>query len=791
MAKKPTITEVSSGFTSQATLNANLTALRDAFENTLSRDGSTPNSMEADLDMNSNDVLNAGRVETDRLLLNGVPVSTTLNELTSIERSTFAELSSVPSSEVAVGDYVGIKELGADYQRAEDDASDVVGALDFSGSGGLKYYINRGKYDLRAEDFGVKFTGSSSDATANATAIQSILDWLHSEGQGGCITLGSDGHMTTDLPMVARDGVSIDGRGCLIENTRSSDISSGYSATSCYVAGLFAKADGDNFTFATLGAIAQGTDIITPASTTGHQVGDLIMVVDADNTLGTSSFIPVRMRVSPIVEISGGNIKLLDPIDFAADAGSGTLGSSADGAWFANVSYRVNSGDDTGLVDGRHWVKNNGLYNVRLQTAFGPPIRRTGMYNANIDGVEFVDSPYGVYLNGFANSIMRNVKGSYYTRGFELAIGSHNSIIENFNLSWRSNTTDQSDPPELPMNIGEGARSMIVRDGVIDAGAATVYSGTASSRRVMTFNRSEGCTVDTVKFKGRVPNLPDVIRFNSDASGDVMTNCTIDCGDATDALINFGGTNNQMTNCKVYGTGTNDNVSFASGIDGGIVAGNEFTTDGNVDCSVVPTSNPKVSNNKGVSLFTPVTVRRITANGNTSSAWEDMAEFFDDVGIAAGDAVTSTSEVIIGDVIVIPSGTLNQGDKFTFKVSGTKSGSAGTANLKYTVAVDTDDDGASLDVDDDQNVAFDETIASNATDWEAEVGVFVTTGSTVILSAKFTDLANGTVSGDVQRVTGFDQTNHDVRFELSGSVTSGDTLTIREVLRTPFRYGMG
>ena len=59
MAKKPTLTDVSSGYTSQTTLNSNFEALRDAFDNTLSRDGSTPNQMESDLDMNSNDILNA------------------------------------------------------------------------------------------------------------------------------------------------------------------------------------------------------------------------------------------------------------------------------------------------------------------------------------------------------------------------------------------------------------------------------------------------------------------------------------------------------------------------------------------------------------------------------------------------------------------------------------------------------------------------------------------------------------------------------------------------------------
>lgn len=75
MAKKPTISTVSSGYSSTTTLNNNFEVLRDAFDNTLSLDGSTPNSMNADLDMNSNDILNANEVNTSSLRLNGVLVS--------------------------------------------------------------------------------------------------------------------------------------------------------------------------------------------------------------------------------------------------------------------------------------------------------------------------------------------------------------------------------------------------------------------------------------------------------------------------------------------------------------------------------------------------------------------------------------------------------------------------------------------------------------------------------------------------------------------------------------------
>ena len=72
MAKQPDITVISSGFYSTASINANFESLQGAFDNVITRDGSTPNTMLADLDMNSNDILNAGSITADSLSVNGV-----------------------------------------------------------------------------------------------------------------------------------------------------------------------------------------------------------------------------------------------------------------------------------------------------------------------------------------------------------------------------------------------------------------------------------------------------------------------------------------------------------------------------------------------------------------------------------------------------------------------------------------------------------------------------------------------------------------------------------------------
>jgi hypothetical protein len=69
---KLTTTPINSRYGSIDALNDNFDAIETAIENTLSRDGTTPNEMEANLDMNGYSILNAGSVSASSLTLNGV-----------------------------------------------------------------------------------------------------------------------------------------------------------------------------------------------------------------------------------------------------------------------------------------------------------------------------------------------------------------------------------------------------------------------------------------------------------------------------------------------------------------------------------------------------------------------------------------------------------------------------------------------------------------------------------------------------------------------------------------------
>lgn len=67
---KLTLTDISGSGSTEA-INANNALIEAAIENTVSRDGTTPNMMDADFDMNSYDINNVGTTRTAALYING------------------------------------------------------------------------------------------------------------------------------------------------------------------------------------------------------------------------------------------------------------------------------------------------------------------------------------------------------------------------------------------------------------------------------------------------------------------------------------------------------------------------------------------------------------------------------------------------------------------------------------------------------------------------------------------------------------------------------------------------
>lgn len=98
MAKKPTIINVASGYQSTTTINNNFENTKNAFDNTLSLDGSTPNAMQADIDMNSNDILNVNLLTTNQIEIDGLNLTTIASDVSADAASAEASKNSASSS---------------------------------------------------------------------------------------------------------------------------------------------------------------------------------------------------------------------------------------------------------------------------------------------------------------------------------------------------------------------------------------------------------------------------------------------------------------------------------------------------------------------------------------------------------------------------------------------------------------------------------------------------------------------------------------------------------------------
>lgn len=77
MAKSPSLTNISSGYASNTQLNDNFAKLVEALNNTLSLDGSAPNAMQADFDMNGHKLINLSGI-----LVNGADLLSLINNVT-------------------------------------------------------------------------------------------------------------------------------------------------------------------------------------------------------------------------------------------------------------------------------------------------------------------------------------------------------------------------------------------------------------------------------------------------------------------------------------------------------------------------------------------------------------------------------------------------------------------------------------------------------------------------------------------------------------------------------------
>lgn len=93
--------DVSTGLNTATRLNAELTKIETALADGLSRSGTGPNAMSADLDMGNNDILNAGAVQCGSILVGGQTIASVAALAAEADRAATAEAGAVAAQAAA------------------------------------------------------------------------------------------------------------------------------------------------------------------------------------------------------------------------------------------------------------------------------------------------------------------------------------------------------------------------------------------------------------------------------------------------------------------------------------------------------------------------------------------------------------------------------------------------------------------------------------------------------------------------------------------------------------------
>ena len=217
MAKRPTQKTITSGFSSASMLNYNVNEMQTAFDNTLSLDGSAPNAMSADFDMNSNDILNAGDITAVNVTVTGTLTGVALtrqvdnmivDEFTGDGSTVAYVLSSTPLTvDVVIVNVDGVAQLATSYTLS-------VATLTFSEAPPLNSAIQ-----IRY------FTDIALGATTSADLV--------SYSQGGT------GHVTRTVEARLRDQVSVLDFGVLGAGDETTEVIAAVAAAAAAGKGLY------------------------------------------------------------------------------------------------------------------------------------------------------------------------------------------------------------------------------------------------------------------------------------------------------------------------------------------------------------------------------------------------------------------------------------------------------------------------------------------------------------------------------------------------------------------------
>jgi hypothetical protein len=186
---KLTLNAIGSRYGSIDALNDNSDLIEAAFENTLSRDGTGPNNMGANLDMDSNRIINLANgvnnqdaVTKTQLDVNKAEVNALVQSLSTTPYGDAGNVSFVPAGVAAVAttvqdklrETVSVKDFGAVGDGVTDDTAAIQAALAASDT----VYVPAGNYRISATLLfnRHKIIGAGGNVTSKGTTLTMVAD---------------------------------------------------------------------------------------------------------------------------------------------------------------------------------------------------------------------------------------------------------------------------------------------------------------------------------------------------------------------------------------------------------------------------------------------------------------------------------------------------------------------------------------------------------------------------------------------------------------------------------------
>ena len=375
---KLTLTDITSGYQSPSTINDNNAAIEAALENTLSRDGTSPNTMSAPLDMNSQ-------------AINNLP-----DAVSNQQPITLSQAASLASVDVSLSR----ENVGAVlYPRTTDEISAAITPTYF-------YY---------PEGNVLRYGAVGDDSTDSTTAIQNAIDVMEQKG-GGDVVVPAGTYIVSDT-LTVNGPVWLRGEGAAFEQVFTASVSYSGSVIKLDDAAFTVSTDAIiEFDYTGAGGEARlhgGASNILVFGNRGSNADPTHANAKDNNTYGIGFLIKgaryvtldhcfaiwcAEDGVQVITDgVSSNNVRIL---------GGAYLSNSDDGidwaggdSYITDVQCGYNAGDGIACAGGVH------LNNVRCWDNFTHGLRITS-HDVNVTGGTFYDNQdAGILLSGAVERI--------------------------------------------------------------------------------------------------------------------------------------------------------------------------------------------------------------------------------------------------------------------------------------------------------------------------------------------------------------------------------------------------